>query len=50
MLCKVTLGVLKGASKLNGIIIIIYVSGDIGCSVLGALAGELVVDDGIYFA
>ena len=50
MLCKVTLGVLKGASKLNGIIIIIYVSGDIGCSVLGALAGELGVDDGMLFA
>jgi hypothetical protein len=29
---------------------IIYVSGDIGCSVLGALAGELGVDDGIYLA
>ena len=28
---------------------IIYVSGDIGCSVLGALAGELGVDDGMLF-
>ena len=28
---------------------IIYFSGDIGCSVLGALAGGLGVDDGILF-
>ena len=29
---------------------IIDVSGDIGCSVMGALAGELGVDDGMLFA
>ena len=28
---------------------IIYISGEIGCSVLGALAGELGLDDGTLF-